>query len=167
MSNKRPRLAVFPGVFDPITLGHLDIIRRAAPLFDELVIAVGDNPQKVPLLPQRRRVQIARRAVAAISGVRVVPYAGLTVDLARRLGADVILRGIRSSSDLHAELQMAAANRAIAGVETLFLMTCPRYAFISSSLIKQIAGMGGDVSAFVPPIVVARLKAKFAAKAAR
>ncbi len=144
------RIAVFPGTFDPITLGHLDVIRRGAKLFDELVIAVGRNPEKSSLLPPERRVEIIRQAVEGLKRVRVQSFEGLTVDFARRVGASAILRGIRNSSDLQYEFQVALTNRVVAGVETVFVMTSPQYAFTSSSLIRQIASQGGDVSALVP-----------------
>ncbi|MGA2265769.1 MAG: pantetheine-phosphate adenylyltransferase [Phycisphaerae bacterium] len=154
MSNSRKRLVVFPGTFDPITHGHLDVIRRGARLFDELVVAVGENPQKSAMLSQAQRVRIIRRVVADMGRVRVEPYKGLTVDFARRLGASAILRGIRDTSDLLMEFQMAWTNRRIGGLETVFIMTGPEVAFISSSLVKQIAQGGGDVSALVPPQVL-------------
>lgn len=151
MSKHSKRMVVFPGTFDPITNGHLDVIRRGAELFDELVIAVGDNPDKQALLTLDVRTEIIRQAVAAIPNVRVERFGGLTVDFVKQTGAQAILRGIRSSSDLQLELQMAQTNRAAAGVETMFIMTSPEHSFISSSLIRQIARMGGDVSALVPP----------------
>jgi len=154
------RIAVFPGMFDPITLGHVDVIRRGAKLFDQLVIAVGKNPLKSPLLSVTQRLEIIREVVADVPNVVVQEFEGLTVDFARRLGADVILRGIRNSSDLQYELQIALTNRAVAGVETVFIMTSTQYAFTSSTLIKQIASMGGDVSSLVPPAVLEHIKAK-------
>ncbi len=153
------RLAVFPGMFDPVTNGHLDVIRRGATLFDELVVAVGDNPDKTPLLPQADRAAILREIVADMPNVRVETFLGLTVDFARKLGATAILRGIRNSSDLQFEFQVALTNRVVAGVETVFIMTSTEYAFTSSSLIRQIASMGGDVSALVPPQALKRIRA--------
>lgn len=151
MDDSNKRLAVFPGTFDPITNGHLDVIKRGARLFDELVVAVGENPEKPALLGPEERADIIRRTVADIPNVRVETYSGLTVELAGRLGAVAILRGIRNSSDLQFEFQVALTNRAVAGTETVFIMPGSEYAFTSSSLIKQIARMGGDVSALVPP----------------
>jgi pantetheine-phosphate adenylyltransferase len=150
MSKKTQRLAIFPGTFDPLTNGHVDVIQRGARLFDELVVAVGENPEKQSLMPQAQRVQIIREIVKALPNVRVEAFRGLTVDFARAVGAQVILRGIRNTSDLHFEFQLALTNRAVAGVETVFIISDPQYAFTSSSLIKQIARMGGDVSALVP-----------------
>jgi pantetheine-phosphate adenylyltransferase len=151
MSESAGRIGVFPGMFDPITNGHLDVIGRGADLFDELIVAVGQNPEKASLLDQSRRVDIARRAIGDLPGVRVESYQGLTVDFVRACGAVAILRGIRNSSDLQFEFQVALTNREVAGVETVFIMTSPQYAFTSSSLIRQIASQGGDVSALVPP----------------
>jgi len=151
MSKHDMQLAMFPGMFDPITNGHLDVIERGRLLFDELVVAVGDNPAKgATMLDRAHRVKMVANTVAPLPNVRVEAYDGLTIDLARRLGAKVILRGIRSSVDLCGELQMAETNRTAGGVETVFIATSARYAFISSSLIRQIARGGGDVSAMVP-----------------
>ena len=150
MSDAHSRLAVFPGTFDPITNGHVDVIQRGATLFDELVVAVGHNPQKQTLLRLEQRVRIIEEVVAGMPNVRVASFEGLTVDFARRAGAAAILRGIRNSSDLQFEFQVALTNRAVAGTETVFILTSTEYAFTSSSLIKQIATMGGDVSSLVP-----------------
>jgi len=158
MRETRTRLAVFPGTFDPITNGHLDVIERGARLFEQLVVAVGENPDKPPLLPLGERAEIIAEVVSDIPNVRVETYTGLTVDLVRKLGADVILRGIRNSSDLQFEFQVALTNRVAAGVETVFIMTRPEFAFTSSSLIKQMAKMGGDVSALVPKEVLGHIQ---------
>lgn len=157
MGNHHKTLAVFPGMFDPLTNGHLDIIRRGAALFDELVIAVGENPDKPGLFDAATREEIIRQAAGELPNVRVEIYHGLTVDFVRRLGAKVILRGIRNSIDAHHEFQLAAANRAVAGLETVFLMPAPQHAFTSSSLIRQIASLGGDVASMVPPAVLPHL----------
>jgi len=157
MNEHTRRLAVFPGMFDPITYGHLDIIRRGLLIFDELVIGVGDNPEKALMLPQATRVEIVREVTAALSNVRVETYSGLTVDFVRRLDATAIIRGIRSAGDLEYEFQMAVTNRAVAGVETIFIMPSPEHAFMRSSLIRQVARMGGDISAMVPPQVLAHI----------
>jgi pantetheine-phosphate adenylyltransferase len=159
-TNKQGRLAVYPGTFDPITNGHLDVICRGAKLFDRLIVAVGLNPQKPPLLDQNERAEIIRQVVADIPNVQVALFTGLTVDFVRQVQASVILRGIRDSSDLHFELQAALTNRVVADVETVFITTSTQYAFTSSSLIKQIATMGGDVSALVPPAVLPHIQAK-------
>jgi pantetheine-phosphate adenylyltransferase len=160
MAQREKRIAIFPGTFDPITLGHLDVIQRGRKLFDELIIAVGENPEKSALFTQAERADLIRKLVADHANVRVAIFTGLTVDYARDVGAAAILRGIRNSSDLQFEFQIALTNRAVAGVETVFIMTSTQFAFTSSSLIKQIAGMGGDVSALVPSLVVEAMRAK-------
>ena len=157
MNKLKTRLAVFPGTFDPVTNGHLDVIRRGAKLFDELILAVGENPEKAALLDLKQRAGILREITSDMPNVRVETYTGLTVDFARKVGAAVILRGIRNGSDLQFESQMALTNRTVAGVETVFIMTGAEHAFTSSSLIKQIARMGGDVSALVPPQVLSHI----------
>ena len=161
MNEHRQQLVIFPGTFDPMTNGHLDVIRRGARLFDRLVVAVGDNPEKGSLLTAAERVELIGQVVADLPNVRVETFTGLTVDFARKVGASAILRGIRNTSDLHFEFQVALTNRVVAGVETVFVMTSPELAFTSSSLIKQIARMGGDVSALVPPEVLAKIRSKF------
>lgn len=166
MAQREKRIAVFPGTFDPATHGHLDVIRRGRKLFDELVVAVGHNPEKKALFTHEERAQMLRELVADLPDVRVATFGGLTVDFARQVGAAAILRGIRNSHDLQFELQVALTNRVVAGVETVFIMTSTEYAFISSSLIKQISAMGGDVSALVPPLVAQRLQAKHACRSA-
>ncbi len=160
MTKTNTRLGVFPGTFDPITNGHLDVIRRGAKLFDGLIVAVGENPEKAAMLKQEERAEIIREVVADIPNVRVEVFSGLTVDFARKVGAAAMLRGIRNSSDLQYEFQIALTNRVVAGVETVFIMTSTEYAFTSSSLIRQIARMGGDVSAMVPPQVLPHIQAR-------
>jgi len=156
------RKALYPGTFDPPTLGHLDIIRRGRGLFDELVVAVGDNPEKHSLLSAEERANVIREVVAGMDNVRVEIFTGLTVDLARRLGATANIRGLRNTTDLHFEFQVALTNRVVAGIETVFVITSPEWAFTSSSLIRQIARMGGDVSAMVPSQVVPHLRSRCA-----
>lgn len=160
METHAPRIALFPGTFDPITNGHLDIIQRGRKLFDQLVVAVGHNPEKRHLFTQQERGDMIRELVADMPDVRVDVFTGLTVDYARRIGAAAILRGIRNFSDLQFEFQVALTNRTVAGVETVFIMTSEQFTMTSSSLIKQVAGMGGDVSALVPPNVVRRMRDK-------
>lgn len=152
------RIAVFPGTFDPFTNGHLDVIRRGVELFDELVVGVGDNPAKSAMLTHNERVSIVREIVGDIPRVRVETYTDLTMDFTRREGAVAILRGVRNTSDLQFEFQIALTNREVAGVETVFIMTDPRYAFTSSSLIRELASMGGDVTALVPPQVLPHIR---------
>jgi pantetheine-phosphate adenylyltransferase len=164
MAASHPRkIAVFPGQFDPITNGHLDVIQRGVPLFDELIVAVGVNPEKRELLTLDERVDIISRLVKPIRGASARKYTGLTVDFVKRVKATVILRGIRDVSDLRYEFQMAQVNRAVGGIETVFMMTDERYALISSSLIRQVMEMGGDVrilSGVLPDVVIERLAAR-------
>ena len=159
MADNKSRTALFPGTFDPITNGHLDVIKRAAGLFDQVVVGVGQNPEKDTLLDQRCREQIIREVVAAIPNVRVETYSGLTVQFARKLEADVIVRGLRNATDVGFELRMAMTNRAATGIETVFILPSADCAFISSSLVRQIARGGSDVSAMVPPQALEALKA--------
>jgi len=145
-------------MFDPFTNGHLDVVTRGADLFHELIIAVGNNPAKSPLLAQQKRADIICEVTGGMPNVRVETYTGLTVDVVRSLDSAVILRGIRNGLDLNDELQMAQMNRVAAGVETVFILTSPQHAFISSSLVRQIAQGGGDVSEMVPPQVLQHLQ---------
>ncbi len=157
------KVAVFPGQFDPITLGHLDIIRRGVKLFDELIVAVGINPEKHELFTLNERVEIISTLLQDTPGVRVEKYTGLTVDFVRRAKATAILRGIRDATDLHYEFQLALANRAVGGVETVFIMTGEQHALTSSSLIRQVVSLGGDVrqlTSLLPELVVRKLKEK-------
>ncbi len=154
--------AVFPGAFDPFTLGHLDVVRRGAPLFGELIVAVGENPAKQSFFPLAERLEMIQRLVADVPNVRVDSYDCLTVEYVRKIQADVILRGIRTLSDYHYEFTLALTNRSVAGVETIFVMSSERYAHLSSSLIKEVASLGGDISAFLPEPIIKRVKARFA-----
>jgi pantetheine-phosphate adenylyltransferase len=157
MANDNQRIAVFPGTFDPMTNGHVDVIRRGCKLFDQLIVAVGENPDKAPWLAQDLRTKVIEQVVADLDSVRVEAFQGLTMDYARDVGAAAILRGIRNTADLQAELQLATANRMVAGIETVFILPSGQWAYTSSSLIKQIASMGGDVSSLVPPEVLEHL----------
>ncbi len=150
--------AIFPGSFDPITNGHLDVIHRGIKLFDELIVAVGKSPIKNPLFTPEERVEIIAELVSDIPGVLVESFDGLTVEYAAKKGADVILRGLRSLTDVQYEFQLAMTNRAVAGIETVFVMTGEQYGFTSSTLIRQIASLGGDLSSLVPENVYNRLK---------
>lgn len=161
--NPRPTVAIFPGTFDPITNGHLDVIRRGQGLFSHLVIAIGTNPAKRELFTLSEREEMIKELVAdCCDNASVKTYSGLTVDFARTIGATVILRGLRNVSDLHYEFQLALTNRAVAGIETVFIMSGEAYGFTSSSLIKQIAA-GGDIDRLrllLPPVVMERMKQK-------
>ena len=155
------RIAVFPGQFDPITHGHLDIIRRGVSLFDEVIVAVGINPDKKELFPLDERLAIITELLKDIKGARAAKYEGLTVDFVRSVHATAILRGIRDVSDVRYEFQLALANRAVGGIETVFIMTGDQYALTSSSLIRQIVSLGGDLSklsGLVPGAVLSRLR---------
>lgn len=160
MATTGRKVGVFPGQFDPITLGHLDVIRRAAKLFDVLYVAVGINPDKKEFFSQADRADMIRSLIADMSEVRVETYTGLTVDFVRRVQATALLRGIRDVSDLRYEFQLAQANRLVGGVETVFIMSGDQYAMTSSSLIRQIFSLGGDVrvlSAVLPQVVIDKL----------
>jgi pantetheine-phosphate adenylyltransferase len=164
MPKSRPkRIAVFPGQFDPITKGHLDVIRRGVGLFDELIVAVGINPEKRELFSIDERVEIIRSLLRGVRGARAEKYTGLTVDFVRKAHATAILRGIRDVSDLRYEFQLAMANRAVGGVETAFIMTGDQHALTSSSLIRQIVALGGDLKqlqGLLPDLVIRRLRQK-------
>jgi len=149
--------AVFPGTFDPPTVGHLDIVTRAAAAFDELIVATGVNQSKNRLFGPQERIEMLTELVAPFPNVRVGGFDGLLVDYCRAEGAGVIVKGLRSAADYDYELQMAQLNRRMTGVDTFFLPTAPENAFISSSWVKEIARLGGDVSTFVTPAVHARL----------
>ena len=155
------RRAVYPGTFDPVTYGHLDLIRRGCALFDELIVAVSEHPEKQPLLTLAERAALVREAVAEYRNVRVETFSGLTADFLRARDARVILRGIRTMSDFEYEAQMALTNRQLAPeIDTLLLLADPRYAHLSSRLLREVAARGGDLSAFVPPHVAKLLTEK-------
>lgn len=165
--------AVFAGSFDPVTFGHLDVIARGRQLFDEVVVGVGRNPSKESLFSARERVDMLRTLVAEMvaatpgAPVRVEPFSGLTVDFAGKVGASVLLRGIRNLSDLQNEVQQAVTNREVADLETAFVVAGQSFAYTSSSLIKQLTAMGKDTAPLhkmVPPLVVSKLEAKKQAK---
>src|SRR2546421_1127495 len=156
------RRAVCPGSFDPVTNGHLDIIGRAAQLYDEVIVGVLVNESKAGLFPHEERVAMLREVTAKYSNVRVTGFEGLLVDFCRAQGAAVVVKGIRAVSDFDYELKMAQMNVGLAGVETLFMPTNPLYSFLSSSLIKDVAKWGGDVSPHVPAIVARRLAERLA-----
>ncbi|MCL6516438.1 pantetheine-phosphate adenylyltransferase [Alicyclobacillus sp.] len=155
--------AVYPGSFDPMTNGHLDLIRRVAPLFDEIVVAVLNNPDKRPLFTADERVALMAEVLRPWQNVRVDAFSGLLVDYVRTIGADVILRGLRSGADLDAEMPMALMNAHLfPEAVTLFVPTSPAWSFVSSSLVKQVAAGGGPLDDLVPPAVASALVAKHA-----
>ncbi len=153
--------AVYPGTFDPITNGHVDLIQRAVRLFDRVIVAVAANPGKAPAFPLEQRVALARDVVDGLPNVEVLSFDTLLVDFLHQCGASVILRGLRAVSDFEYEFQLASMNRQLApDIETVFLTPAEQYAFVSSSLVREIAALGGDVSPFVHPKVVAALRAR-------
>ncbi|WP_160212338.1 pantetheine-phosphate adenylyltransferase [Adlercreutzia aquisgranensis] len=157
--------ALTPGTFDPITSGHLDIITRAAALMDEVVVAVASSEKKKPLFDLEKRVELARQATSHLPNVRVVPFDGLLVDFARQIDAAVVVKGLRAITDFEYEFQMTALNYQLdRELETLFIMSPPQHMYLSSSIVREIASMHGDVSRFVPPCVDEALKAVFDAR---
>jgi pantetheine-phosphate adenylyltransferase len=149
--------ALCPGTFDPVTNGHLDIIGRAAETFESVVVGALENPSKQPMFSLEERVAMLKEACSGMRGVTVVTFRGLLVDLARAQGDAVIVKGLRAVSDYEYEIQMAQMNHRLAGVETLFMPTSPKWSFLSSSLVKEVAQLGGDVSGLVPDHVRAAL----------
>jgi len=161
------RRAIYPGSFDPVTNGHLDVIERACRLFDEVIVAVAGNDQKQPLFPLEARVVMLREAIGPLN-VRVAPMSGLLVEFAAAEKASAVVRGLRAISDFEFEFQMALMNRKLASeIETIFLMPKEEYTYLSSRIVKEIARLGGDISAFVPRLVAEALTQHFAAKAQR
>jgi pantetheine-phosphate adenylyltransferase len=156
--------AVFPGSFDPITNGHLDVIHRSIKIFDELIVGVGDSPEKDHLFTGADRVEMIQELVRDIPGVKVERFEGLTVGYVKSKSAQVIVRGLRNLTDVQYEFQLALTNRAIAGIETVFIMTGEKYGFTTSTLIREVGRFGGDVSGLLPPTVYEKLKQKLAQK---
>ncbi len=156
--------AVYPGSFDPITNGHLDLVARGARLFNRLIVAVLENASKdPPLFSVEERTEMLRQSTSSFANVEIGSFHGLLVDYARQMGAGVILRGIRAISDYEYELQMALMNTRLApGIETVFLMANEQYSFLSSRLVKQVFDLGGDIGGLVPPAVTERLKSRAA-----
>ncbi len=142
--------ALCPGTFDPVTNGHLDVIGRAAGMFDDVVVAVLENPGKTPVFTAPERVALLEEALRDHDNVRMVAFGGLLVEFAREQGADVIVKGLRAVSDYEYEIQMAQMNHRIGEVDTLFMATSPKWSFLSSSLVKEVARLGGDVEGLVP-----------------
>jgi pantetheine-phosphate adenylyltransferase len=158
------RRAVCPGSFDPVTNGHLDIVQRAASLFDEVVVAVGVNASKRRLFTPEERLEMLRQAVQHLPNVTVAGFTGLLTTFCQERGIHAIVKGLRAVSDFDYELQMAQMNSSLTDVETVFVPTSPEYSFLASSLVKEVAGFGGDVSGLVPDFVLPLLTDKLAAR---
>jgi len=155
------RLAIYPGTFDPVTYGHLDLIQRASRIFDKVIVAVAANGHKKPLFTFEERLSLLKEATKDIKGIEVDSFEGLVVEYARKKGVRVIIRGLRMISDFEYEFQMALTNRRLASdVETVFLMPSENYSFLSSTLLKEAAVLGADISSFVPHFVEDQLKKK-------
>jgi pantetheine-phosphate adenylyltransferase len=162
------REAIYPGSFDPLTRGHLDVIERASTIFDRVLVAVVVNPQKRdPLFTLDERKQMIRDAIAHLPNVDVEHFRGLLADFVRGRGATVIVKGLRVVSDFESEMSTALMNRSLSGVDTVFLPSDPRWSFVSSTLVKEVYNLGGDVAEFVPPAVLAVMRAKRPAIAER
>ncbi len=158
-------MAVYPGSFDPVTLGHLDLIKRARTIFDRVIVAVADNSEKKTIFSRQERIRFLQEVTKEIPGVEVDYFSGLLVDYLKKKGVRIILRGLRAVSDFDYEFQMVLTNRQLANeVETVFLMPQEDYFFLSSTLIKEVARLGGNLSAFVPAVVEKELKARLAKK---
>lgn len=153
-------IALCPGTFDPVTNGHIDIIQRASRCFERVVVAVLENPGKTPLFSTDERIAMLKEAVAEVENVEVDSFSGLLVDYASGRGIRIIVKGIRAVTDFDFELQMAQMNNRMAAVETFFVPTSPQWSYLSSSLIKEVIGFGGDISGLVPPVVKDRLEEK-------
>jgi pantetheine-phosphate adenylyltransferase len=162
------RTAVYPGSFDPLTNGHLDIIRRARRLFDRVLVAVLENEEKAPVFTTSERMDLIRVSTADLPGVEVHSFSGLLVDFMKRVHANVVVRGIRAVSDYEYELQMALMNRELhSEIETIFLLPAVEYTYVSSRLVKEVFRLGGDVARLVPPPVLESLSARLGARAGR
>ena len=158
---KKDRIAIYPGTFDPVTFGHIDLIKRAARIFDKVVVAVAPSKAKGVLFSVDERVDLLKDAVSGIGNVTIDKFEGLVVNYAKKCGADVVLRGLRMISDFEYEFQMALTNRKFApDIETIFMMPHEDYSYVSSKLIKEAADLGADVSSFIPKKAQAALKAK-------
>ena len=155
--------AMYPGTFDPFTNGHNDLVRRACRIFDHVVVAIAANPGKAPLFPLEKRIELVKHIVSDLPNVEVLGYSGLTVEFARKHGLNVMMRGLRAVSDFEFEFQLATMSRHLTDeVETVFLTPTEKFNFISSTLIREIASLGGNVSEFVDPVVAEALRLRFA-----
>jgi len=157
--------AIYPGTFDPVTNGHIDLIRRTQEVFSEVIVAVASNPQKKPLFDVKERVALLKKATVDLKGVEIVAFEGLVVDYARKRKVKVLIRGLRMISDFEYEFQMALTNRKLAAdIETVFLMPHEAYSYLSSRLLKETASLGADLSSFVPDFVEKALREKLGVK---
>lgn len=158
---KKTRVAIYPGTFDPVTCGHTDVCHRALKMFDRVVIGVADNPQKKPFFSLQERIDMLETVFEDRKRVFVKPFSGLLIDFARECDSKIIVRGLRAISDFEFEVQLAGMNRSLApGIETVFLTAAEKYAFVSSSLVREIARLNGDVSEFIHPDIHKRLTTK-------
>jgi pantetheine-phosphate adenylyltransferase len=165
MSTQSPRVAIYPGSFDPLTNGHVDIIERGAKIFDSIIVAILVNVEKTPLFSETERIAIINDVFKAHKNVKADTFSGLLVDYAQRKNASVLVRGLRAVSDFEYEFQMALMNRHLApGLETVFMMPDEKYTYISSRLIKEVFMLGGEITGLVPPLVEEKLRAKQKAK---
>lgn len=158
------KVAVYPGSFDPVTNGHLDIIERASPLFDQLIVTVAQNLEKKPLFSVNERVEMLKAVTSSISNVQIDTFEGLLVNYLKKQECKIIVKGLRAVSDFEIELQMALINKKLSGVETVFLVTNTEYSYLSSSIVKEVASFGGCVEGLVPKKVEERLEEKFREK---
>ncbi len=159
MSNER--IAIYPGTFDPVTCGHTDICARALSMFDRVVVGVADNPEKKPFFSLDERIEMLEMVLSKHQRISVKPFSGLLIDFARECGSRIIIRGLRAISDFEFEVQLAGMNRSLAPeIETVFLTAAEKYAFVSSSLVREIARLNGDISEFIHPEIHRRLTQK-------
>ncbi len=156
------RTAIYPGTFDPVTNGHTDLVKRAARVFEKVIVAIAESPHKVPLLPLQQRIELVQSCLSDVKNLEVVGFSSLLMDFVQEVGAGVVVRGLRAVSDFEYEFQLASMNRHLAPeIETLFLTPDERYSFISSSLVKEVARLDGDVTEFVAPPVRRALMERF------
>jgi len=163
--NRSSHTAVYPGTFDPITLGHVDVIKRGSRLFDRVVVAIGENPDKTPLFTTEERVALIGESIGSMANVEVASFDGLVVNFLKGIGAHILLRGVRTLTDMEYEFTMVLTNQTLdPNIETVFLMASQEYSMIHGHLIKQVASFGGDISKFVPPHVIAPLLERLGGK---